>query len=395
VLNLEQSYCLILAGGGTRGAYQVGAWKALRELGITISAVAGTSIGAINAAFVVQGEAERMERLYDDIELGDVIETNAEIVQNKNLFNIENILRVARDFIKQKGFDNEPLKKLLEQNLDVHKIYDSPVDFGMVTYSIKNNKPMEIFREDIPEEEFINYLLASACFPIYKAQKIGDNTFLDGGLYDNMPINLMIKKGYKRFIVIELPGRNVRKSLISKDVSIKLIRPDEPLGGVFEFNRDRIKKNTKLGYLDTLRAFCALQGHRYYFRTQDFAGLLSRFTLQTIEGLEFAARVYNMDRYQIYETDRFLTELLQKHRKAEEQYQAVKNMVGITTMIKEYTKLKSLLSDDLIICFFTEKLAEEPYFNGMGENMPLSDYIAAARSIIEISAVETEENNLT
>ncbi len=384
VLNLDQSYCLILTGGGTKGAYQVGAWKALRKLGIGISAVAGTSIGAINAAFVVQGEVEKLEQLYDDVEIGDVIETNAEIGENKNLFNIENIVRVARDFIKQKGLDNEPLKKLLDRNLDVHKIYASDVDFGMVTYSIKNNKPVEIFREDIPEEEFINYLLASACFPIYKAQKIGENTFLDGGLYDNMPINMMIKKGYKRFIVIELPGRNVKRGLIKKDVSIKLIRPDESLGGVFEFNRDRIKKNTKLGYLDTLRAFCALQGHRYYFRTQDFTGLLSRFTLQTIEGLEFAANVYGMDRYQIYESDRFLAELLERHRKAEEQYLAVKKMTGITTMIKEYAKLKSLLSEDLILCFFAEKLAEEPSFNGMGDNLPLSDYIAAARAMVEI-----------
>ncbi|NLB81261.1 MAG: hypothetical protein GX800_06570 [Clostridiaceae bacterium] len=60
--------------------------------------------------------------------------------------------------------------------------------------------------------------------------------------------------------------------------------------------------------------------------------------------------------------------------------------------------MKSLLSDDLILCFFAEKLAEEPYFNGMGDNMLLSDYIAAARAMVEISAsryVETEQENLT
>ena len=52
---MEKDYCLVLAGGGMRGAYQVGVWNALQELNIHISAVAGTSIGAINAAFITAG----------------------------------------------------------------------------------------------------------------------------------------------------------------------------------------------------------------------------------------------------------------------------------------------------------------------------------------------------
>lgn len=381
---MEQSYCLILAGGGIRGAYQVGAWKALQELGITISAVAGTSIGAINAAFILQGDTGKLEQLYDDIDIGDVIETSAEIGEDRNLFNIGNIVKVARDFMKQKGFNNEPLKELLEQNLDIARIYQSHMDFGMVTYSVKNHKPLEIFKESILPEELVQYLLASACFPIYKAQKIGENKFMDGGLYDNMPINMMIKKGYKRFIIVDISGPGLKRGLVKRDVYIKLIRPDESLGGVFEFNRDRLQRNMKLGYLDTLKAFCALQGHRYYFRTGDFSGLLSRFTLQMIEGLEFAAHVYDMDRYQIYEVHSFLAELLERHRKALEQYTTVKKMAGITRVIQEYAKIKSLISDDLLLCFFIDKIAEDPIFTGIGENLPFSDYIVAARAVIEL-----------
>lgn len=381
---MDQKYCLILAGGGTRGAYQVGAWKALQELGITVSAVAGTSIGAINAAFILQGDAGKLEQLYDDIDIGDVIETSAEIGENRNLFNIGNLIKVARDFMKQKGFNNEPLKELLEQNLDIARIYQSNLDFGMVTYSVKNHKPLEIYKENILPEEFIQYLLASACFPIYKAQKIGENKFMDGGLYDNMPINMMIKKGYNRFIVVDISGPGLKRGLVKKDVYIKLIRPDESLGGIFEFNRDRLLKNMKLGYLDTLKAFCTLQGHRYYFRTGDFSGLLSRFTLQVIESLEFAAHIYNMDRYRIYDTRSFLAELLERHHRAAEQYRAVKRPAGITKVIKEYAKIKSLISDDLVLCFFIDKIAEDPIFSGIGENLPFSDYIAAARAVIEL-----------
>jgi len=41
---------IALAGGGTKGAYQVGAWKAMRELGIPFDIVTGTSIGSVTAA---------------------------------------------------------------------------------------------------------------------------------------------------------------------------------------------------------------------------------------------------------------------------------------------------------------------------------------------------------
>ena len=43
---------LILEGGGTKGAYQIGAYKALRDLGIEFQGVAGTSIGALNGAYI-------------------------------------------------------------------------------------------------------------------------------------------------------------------------------------------------------------------------------------------------------------------------------------------------------------------------------------------------------
>ena len=52
VLDLTKEYGLVLDGGGARGAYQIGAWKALREAGVKIEAVAGTSVGALNGALI-------------------------------------------------------------------------------------------------------------------------------------------------------------------------------------------------------------------------------------------------------------------------------------------------------------------------------------------------------
>ena len=55
VLDMTKEYGLVFDGGGARGAYQIGAWKALREAGVKISAVAGTSVGALKGPHRLHG----------------------------------------------------------------------------------------------------------------------------------------------------------------------------------------------------------------------------------------------------------------------------------------------------------------------------------------------------
>lgn len=58
---------IALAGGGTKGAYQVGAWKAMRELGVPFDIVTGTSIGSVTAALMVQDDFDRAWELWTHI----------------------------------------------------------------------------------------------------------------------------------------------------------------------------------------------------------------------------------------------------------------------------------------------------------------------------------------
>src|SRR5699024_11181441 len=66
---------LVLAGGGARGSYQVGVWRALDELGWTAGAVTGTSVGCLNGAMYVLGQYETARDMWlticcdDDIDL--------------------------------------------------------------------------------------------------------------------------------------------------------------------------------------------------------------------------------------------------------------------------------------------------------------------------------------
>jgi len=59
VMDLSKDYGIVLEGGGAKGAYQIGAWKALREAGIKVKGVAGTSVGALNGAFICMDDIEK------------------------------------------------------------------------------------------------------------------------------------------------------------------------------------------------------------------------------------------------------------------------------------------------------------------------------------------------
>ena len=56
---MKEKYSLVLEGGGAKGAYQIGAYMALKEKGFEFDHVVGTSIGAINGAVIAQGDVEK------------------------------------------------------------------------------------------------------------------------------------------------------------------------------------------------------------------------------------------------------------------------------------------------------------------------------------------------
>ena len=312
----EKEYGLVLAGGGTKGAYEVGVWKALKEMNINITAVVGASIGALNGALFLQDDFMATEKMYENIKIDNIMNVNG-IDANKNIFDLSNIFNLAADYTKQKGIDNTPLREMIKKYVDMDKLYNSPIDFGLVTYSVKNKEPLQVFKNDIPREQMENYLLASSCFPIFKPQIINGEEYFDGGLYDNIPSNMLIEKGYKNIIIADIAGVGFSKKTINKDVYIKVISSSDDLGGTFDFNHERIINNIKMGYLDTMRSFNKLQGHIYYFKPEEFAKMLEIFNLQTIYGLEYAAQMYKMYKYREYIFEEFIAELQERHQDAE------------------------------------------------------------------------------
>ena len=77
-LDNTKIYAIALEGGGAKGAYQIGVWKALDEAGIKFNAVSGTSVGALNGALMCMGDLEKAIALWCDIRLSDIINMDEE-----------------------------------------------------------------------------------------------------------------------------------------------------------------------------------------------------------------------------------------------------------------------------------------------------------------------------
>ncbi|MBR4934765.1 MAG: patatin-like phospholipase family protein, partial [Anaerotignum sp.] len=74
-------YAIALEGGGAKGAYEVGVWKALDEVGIKYNAVAGTSVGALNGAMMASRDLETALQLWENVKFSQVFDADDEVMK--------------------------------------------------------------------------------------------------------------------------------------------------------------------------------------------------------------------------------------------------------------------------------------------------------------------------
>lgn len=267
-------YGLALEGGGVRGAFHMGAYKALLEEGYEFGGVTGTSIGALNGAIIAQGDFEAGYRLWESMEtplLFDIEEEQYRKLIDRKI-DRELLFKLAArmgEIIENKGIDTSKMRQVIESIIDEEKLRKSNTDFGLVTVSITDLKPLELYKEDIPEGRMIDYLMASASFPGFKLNPIEDKYYIDGAFYDNCPINLLARKGYKDIIAVRTLGLGIVQHVRYQGVKVTNIFPSEDLGSPLDFNRDLIIRNLQLGYYDTMRLLKQLKGRKYYIIPED------------------------------------------------------------------------------------------------------------------------------
>ena len=271
-LDLTKEYGIVLEGGGAKGSYQIGAWKALREAGIQIRGIAGASVGALNGAMICMDDLETAEYIWETISYSKVMDVDDDIIENVKKMDLKaiNLKQAAEDakrVLKERGFDITPLKQLIESVVDEERIRSSERELYLTTYSVTDRRLLVLNARDIPEGEIGDMLMASAYFPAFRNQKLNGKRYMDGGGWNNVPVNVLLEQGYEDIIVIRIYGLGFdseKVTQIPEGTNVYHIAPRQDLGGILEFDKKKARKNMMLGYYDAKRLLYGLSGRWYY-----------------------------------------------------------------------------------------------------------------------------------
>lgn len=303
-MDQEKDWGLVLAGGGGKGAYEIGAWKALRErTDLKITAVSGTSVGALNAALFCTGDFELAEEIWakqidqnviltpDFWHQEDVLKQMQEIVkQNEDwimeltelqkgsgvsgmlsqLFSKNNpSVRKLEEFFDrplaaslaqfalrmgQRGvFSRDGLIQIIRRNNILPKISGSSIPCYAACFNITKRKVDYFLLQQRRSREILQILLASSALPfIFPPEEMYGMEYWDGGLKDNVPVRPLYKAGYRKFLIIHLDENKFEPEY--QDAVLVHFYPQKSLSGfkgTLDFHPESIQKKMEQGYLET------------------------------------------------------------------------------------------------------------------------------------------------
>ncbi|MGE5473779.1 MAG: patatin-like phospholipase family protein [Ignavibacteriales bacterium] len=286
-------YGLALGGGGAKGSYEIGVWKALNELEIPISFITGTSIGALNGAIMIQNNFELAYKIWTETYLASIVNLGNRFQSGKT--GNDKFISYLNTFAKalaDGGLDTTPMKILLKNNIREDIIRKSETGYGIVTFSLSDMKPVKLYKEEIPEGKLIDYIIASAGLPVFKRPTIDSNSFIDGGFCDVIPVSLLLNKNIKNIIAVDISGPGVLRKVETSDVNIINIKNSRPTGGILDFNPEKAIDNMEMGYNDTLKKFGKLKGKNYYVLPNIHFDLIKEKFIKTLTPDDFK-KLYN------------------------------------------------------------------------------------------------------
>ena len=280
---------LVLAGGGAKGSYQIGVWRALEELDWHPSIITGASVGTLNGCMFAIGKAREAEALWRSLEIHDVLDVPATRTP-------EELNSFFLDVIRSGGLNVEPLAERIDALIDEEAVRRSPIHFGLVMTEMSNLRSIQCPIESIPQGRLKDYLLASsACFPALRPREIDGVKYIDGGWRDNMPLQLAARMGATELLGVDIDGIGfVRQN--NTGLPTRIVRSHWNLGPTLDFDPARAARNIALGYFDTMRLFGRFGGTAYAI-LPDRDGFLARFAVQYQQLLaEVNRRAPGMDR---------------------------------------------------------------------------------------------------
>jgi len=235
---------LVLAPGGAKGSFQLGALKyIIDEQKTKFDIVIGASIGALNGALVAQGDLKQLEDIWTDVKPSWAV--------GGLKFN---------DF--RKGLISlDPLKEKLNEFFDQNKIIENGVKFRIYAVNLQTGELKSATEHD---PDLKKYLLASAAIPvIFRPIEIMGNQYIDGGIKLDSPLTPAIHLGADEIIVI-LTRRRKEKPVDEKFESmfnIGIRSMDLILAELFNSSIHRVEKiNTMIDNWEKMKSEVGMFG---------------------------------------------------------------------------------------------------------------------------------------
>lgn len=191
LLGTDRRVAFVLSGGVSLGAVQVGMLKALFEAGVKPDLLVGTSVGAINAAWIagrpsIEGVA-RLEEIWLGLRRDDVFPLGWAAATG--LLGKTNHL-----------FSNAALRNLLERNLPYARLEQAAVPVHVVTSELKSGRAVVL-----SSGPTVPSLLASCAIPgVFPPVTIGRRDLVDGGIANHTSIDAAVKLGASRIYVLPI-----------------------------------------------------------------------------------------------------------------------------------------------------------------------------------------------
>ena len=262
---------IALGAGGARGAYQIGAWKAFRELGVDYDIVVGSSIGSVNGVAMVQDDYDLALDLWKNISVDKIFagDVDLDFEPQDIIGSTGKLVSLLIKILTNKGLDISPFLDLLNDIVDEDKVRASAREFGIVALRVPLIKGMEITKEKMKVGYMAKYILASSsAFPVFPVCEVDGNKYIDGGYYDSLPINFARNLGAEEVVAIDVSLSTTHEEELSSN-DVIYIKSAWSLGPFLDFDNESIMRNMDLGYNDTMKAYGKYRGFRYTFLLND------------------------------------------------------------------------------------------------------------------------------
>lgn len=272
---------LALSSGGARGAYQAGAMRFFAEQGIRFSRVAGTSIGALNGAFYVQGDGsprhmEELTEFWLMLSNANILQVSEDAVMAAlKLFSSPDMrtLSAIAGRLALGGFsilDPGPIGQIMDAALDFARICSSPVPLIVATlpqiaplFDIITGKWRKVLyhtAQELGPEAFRQVVLASVAVPLaYPSQLVGDMRYADAGLADPLPSAELRQDDIQLIFSIFTADTVLQNRADFPDQGVFQVRPSTQMNAgvfsLFDFSRQTIDSLLNLGYRDAQSDF--------------------------------------------------------------------------------------------------------------------------------------------